>query len=160
MRMRDRVAIGVLMICASCSGSSDVPTEIDRAMLDVQLDSIELIFASGEPMDVIFERYLEFFAPDAVLLPPGGEPIRGREAALAFYTTGFEGFTALSLDYQSPDVLLDGDVALRRYDGTAVVLSEAARDTLAFTNRYIDVVRRGIDGEWRIVWHVWGPTNE
>jgi ketosteroid isomerase-like protein len=105
-------------------------------------------------------RYMDYFAPDAVLLPPGAEPIRGREASLAFYTTGFEGLRAVSLDYETPDVLLDGEVALRRYDGTAVVLSEVTLDTLTFTNHYIDVVRRGADGEWRIVWHLWRPTNE
>jgi ketosteroid isomerase-like protein len=160
MRMRNRLAIIILMVCVSCSGGSGEPTETDRVVLGAQLDSIEAIFASQEPTEVMLARYMDYFAPDAVLLPPGAEPIRGLEASLAFYTTAFEGLRAVSLDYDTPDVLLDGNVALRRYDGVAVVLSGVTLDTLMFTNHYIDVVRRGADGEWRIVWHLWRPTSE
>ena len=106
--------LALLVVIVACGPDTRAGIPSDRQILQAQLDAIEALFGPGRPTAESLEGYLRFFAPDAILLPPGGDPILGRAAALAFYTEGFDGLDVISLAYGTAEVLHDGGLATRR----------------------------------------------
>ena len=144
----------LLSICALMVVSTGCYEPLDSAAdvsaLEAQLDEIEKLTTPDS------EMYLSYFAPEAVLLPPDEGAIEGRDAALAFYQSAFEGVTALRLQYSEPIIEVSGDLAVRRYAGSAdITFGESAATTTAKT-KYLDVLKRQPDGTWMIVTHSWG----
>lgn len=152
--MRCRHAAVCLSLLNACVSSPAVPPEEDERLLAAQLSDIEALFVPGQSFESVLDGYLGFFAEGSVLLPPDGPEVSGLAAIERFYADGFAGLAPVSLEYTEPDVLVSGDLAARRYDGTAVAVVSSTSDTLRFSTRYLDVVRRA-EGEWRIVWHSW-----
>ena len=142
----------------ACQQVSDSRAEADFAEIKSQLDDIEENFLNTEvSIAAQIKKYLEFFVADPVLLPPGEDAVQGYDAALAYYTEGFEGGTVLDVDFQTPDILLDGDMAVRRYIGSSEIMFDSG--PYSSYNRYIDILQRQPDGEWLTVWHTWTPMD-
>ena len=151
-------AAASIAVLAACTSGSLEDQLADTDELSLQLRSIESLFAPGSTIEEVFERYLEFFADDAILLPPGAQPVRGRDAIRDFYLSGFEGLEPISLAYGEPEFLMDAELALRVYEGVGVAVVTASGDTLRGLNRYVDALRKTPNG-WRIAVHTWGPIE-
>ncbi len=142
----------------ACQQVSDSRVEADLSAIENQLDDIVENFSNTEvPIATQMRNYLEFFVDDPVLLQAGEDAVQGYDAALAFYTEAFEGGTVLDVNFQTPVILLEGDMAVRRYIGSSEVMFDG--ETYSSTNRYIDILRRQPDGEWLTVWHVWSHMD-
>ena len=140
----------------ACQQNSDSRVEADLSAIENQLIEIEEIFLTSEvPIATQIQEYLDYYIDDLVLLPPGGDAVHGYAAALAYYTEGFDGYTILEVDYRTPDILLNGDMAVRRYFGTAKFEIDGESEPASSSNRYIDILQRQPDGEWLMVWHTW-----
>jgi ketosteroid isomerase-like protein len=157
MRIVHTIAAIAAVQLTACQPTADVSSDI--AVLGDHLVEIEQLFNGphdGERSR--FAVYLDYFTDDLILLHPEGHTTAGKAAALEFYTSAFAPITILSLDYGSPDVLVNGDLAVRRYSGTGTFTLGDDPTELATTNRYIDVLERQDGGDWRIVWHAWYPV--
>ena len=66
------------------------------------------------------------------------------------------------MDYLThvPEIFLNGDMAIRRYIGSAEVKFDGELEHYSSYNRYIDILQRQADGEWRVVWHAWTPIDQ
>lgn len=147
--------VGILLVFgASCVGPPDSDPAAAHRALGAQLDSIEALFVPGPPIGQVLRQYVDRFADEAVLHPPAGPSVTGRAAILEYYVDAFRGFQPLSLEYGAPEIIVDGDLAVRRYEGRGVGIVEASGDTVSIMNRYIDVLRRS-GREWRVLWHTW-----
>ena len=105
-----------MTLLLACQQISDTRADEDLSAIKSQLADIEEIFLSSEvPLETKFRQYLEFFVDDPVLLQAGEDEVLGYDATLAFYTDAFEGGKVIDLDFQAPDILLEGDMAVRRY---------------------------------------------
>ncbi len=160
------IACGTLLaatLLLACQQVSDSRVEDDLSAIRNQLNEFEEIFVSSEvPIAAQIQEYLEYFVDDLVLLPPGQDAVQGYDAALAYYTEGFEGATILAVDYLThvPEIFLNGDMALRRYIGSAEFKYDGKLEHYSSYNRYIDILQRQADGEWRVVWHAWTPIDQ
>lgn len=141
----------VVTLLIACAPAQD-PTA-DTSELTRQLVEIEQLRTPDA------ETYLSYFASDAILLPPDLPAIGGKEAALAFYNSAFEGVSALRLDYSDPIIDLDGDMATRRYSGTAEITIGANDETIVSRTKYLDILKRQPDGTWKISIHSWGANE-
>ena len=155
MNCRKLSTLLVASLLLACNQHPDQQLESDLAALHGDLADIQDLLSSGLPITTINERYLEFFVDDLVLLPPGRQAIQGRDAALTFYNNVWGGVTELTLEYQKPEIIIDGDLAVRRYVGRAEFRPNAESEPVTGSGRYIDVLRRQGNGDWRIVWHAW-----
>lgn len=98
---------------------------------------------------------------DAILLPPGREPVVGQEAIRAHWwptdgsTTRITGFTL-----ETAEVLGGGGVAVAR--GLSTVSWRYQKDTVrseqTVQNISLSVLRRSPAGDWRIARQMWGPA--
>jgi len=150
-------------LLVACQQVSDKPTDSDISAIQNQLNQFEeTLLTSDVPIETILQNYLGYFVDDAVLLPPDQDAVQGREAALAYYTEGFAGGTVVAVDYHSraPEIFLKGDMAIRQYIGSSEVKWDGELEHYSSYNRYIDILQRQADGEWRVVWHAWYPVDK
>ena len=145
----------VASLLLACHQDSDNRVESDLSAIKGQLEDIEELLSSGLPITTLNQKYLEFFVDDLVLLPPGSSAVQGHDAALAFYNDVWGGVTLITVNYHTPEIMLEGDMAVRRYVGSAEFRIDAESAPVSGSGRYIDILQRQSDGDWRIVWHTW-----
>jgi ketosteroid isomerase-like protein len=144
----------------SCSGQEQPELalidqrEADARAIDQQLDEIiERFTASDEKI----ETYLSYFHEDAILMPPGLQPIRGIDSIRAFYAPHEGNFANTSkLFYTDRFFEVEDSMAVRRYTGYVELYING--DTLVSDNKYVDVLVKGADGSWKILWHSWSSN--
>jgi ketosteroid isomerase-like protein len=99
------------------------------------------------------DQVIEFYAPDAVSLPPGYPKSVGREAIEADLR-GFFGEFALERDFVLVDFEVVGNYATRLGEWTQTLTPKAGGDDIVETGRCI-LGWRKINGEWKVVWEIW-----
>ncbi len=100
--------------------------------------------------------------PDVVLMPAGGRPIVGRDAARAFWWPA-DGSRTTITGYETTVDEVGGTPALAYVRGTGTLRFTYERDTSrsAGTSRTmtLTLVARAPDGRWRITRRMWGPIG-
>lgn len=144
----------VLVLVAACGESAGDGAE-ERARAEIDSLGSEWEEAANRA-DV--ERLVGIYAPDAVILPPGGPVIQGSETIRELFRQEFESFdTKLAFTTQAIEV--DGDMAFRRgryvWRGTPRLSGQAVETT----NKFLEVWRRQPDGSWRIAVDMWNPSE-
>jgi len=138
--------------------ANDAASSSESEAIMAQLIEIAEVSQSGLPMGEMTDRYLSYFAANPTLLPAGQAALTGREAIQDFYNGAFRDIVIESNIYRDPVVVVNGDMATRRYIGTAVLITADQPDPVSATNRYLDVlIKEG--GEWKMLWHSWVPVD-
>lgn len=155
MRTTIRSSWGIVVaLIAACGGAGDDAAE-ERARAEI--DSLGREWEDAANRAEV-ERLVEIYAPDAVILPPGGPVIQGSETIRELFRQEFERFdTKLAFTTQAIEV--DGDMAFRRgryvWRGTPRLSGQAVETT----NKFLEVWRRQPDGSWRIAVDMWNPSE-
>lgn len=134
--------------CGSPEGSQDARAEIER--LGHQWEEAA---NTGQ-----VERLMEVYAPDAVILPPGGPLIEGTATIRELFRQEFETFdTKIAFTTQRLEV--EGDLAYRR--GTYVWrgTERGSGRVLETTNKFLEIWKRQADGSWRIAVDTWNAAG-
>jgi len=93
------------------------------------------------------------YAEDAVLMPPGAPPARGKASISEYYSKDAAAFAAAGLtvtDAPSTDVAQSGDLAWESGTFTSTDRSGATSET----GKFLTVLRRK-DGKWMIIRDTW-----
>jgi len=110
------------------------------------------------------DGYVAMLDADVRLLPPDAEAIVGAENYRQFLGPVFAGANYRIEVERSPVVEIHGDTALAEYDYVIHLtlknqnqgIQQAGALTAARTAaRYIDVLRRNSEGQWRVYRHAW-----
>ena len=141
------LALGV----SACTPANDHGTV--ARLLRSQLEQIEQITTPD------IELYLSHFSDNAVLLPPNGPEVVGKQAALEFYKSAFHGAESLRIEYSDPIIEVSGRLAVRRYSGTADIRFDSSREEIRVATKYLDVLKKQPDGSWKIIVHAWGANE-
>ena len=154
--MKNIALLMTIVLCAACSqpGNSDKEVESIRA----QLLEIATMSALDRPTAETTNEYMTFFSEEPTLLPAAGAAIHGREAIARFYNDAFSSITILSNVYERPVIVVTGEMATRRYFGTAEFIISGQDDPVTAKNRYIDVLVKE-NGDWKMLWHSWVPVS-
>ena len=135
-------SLGLLLAsCASEAGPTF--TEADRAAIEAVTEEAMAINATGD-----HQAYVNhYYTADVVIMPPNGEVIRGREAAVAF-NEEFPPYEDLQFNHVQVDG--DGDLAYVYGTYTMVMATAEGEDPVEDRGKYIEIWRRQADGSWRI----------
>jgi len=99
-------------------------------------------------------RVTRLYAPDAVRMPPGQEPVRGQAAIQAFLAGEFDTTRySCSGDYDGFQAMGDLAVAWGHDNCTATSKSDGA--TQSTKSRWLSVFERHPTGEWLEVYESW-----
>jgi uncharacterized protein (TIGR02246 family) len=105
------------------------------------------------------KRYLELIAEDAVLMPPNGPPVSGREAIGSWNRAISRQFRIQEYRSVDDEVVVAGDWAFRRasIDWTVAPLDggRPVRDS----GKYIIIYRRQNDRSWRVARDMWSSNT-
>jgi ketosteroid isomerase-like protein len=143
------VAAGLLLLMGGCQPSNESPAmpdpAVDEAAIRAVLDGIASDFNAGN-MEAMMARYLD----DVVVSAPGAPDIVGKAAWGQALDAGLPKGVAMTLRFDTVEMLIDGDLAYER--GTyAIGIPNPADPAQAavIKGRHIHIFRRQADGSWK-----------
>ena len=104
------------------------------------------------------ERLMEVYAPDAVILPPGGPSIEGSETIRELFRQEFERFDT-KIAFTTVEIEVEGDMAYRRGNYVWRGTPRGTDQPLETRNKFLEIWKRQPDGGWRIAVDMWTPTE-
>ena len=98
------------------------------------------------------------YAPDAVLLQPGGTTIRGLAAIQTEYEKYFREFHLAGAVDVRATTCQSGRLAAQ-YGTSSFAERRAGGETIAFRLHFIILMRRGEGGPWKIIAYMWNDAQ-
>lgn len=138
---------------AEGEGGAGPFTEADRAAVL----AVDRAYVDGWLADDR-EGVLDLFEEDALLLPDGTEPVRGRRAMEAFWWPPGSGVTIERYESEVDEILGEGSLALVRGTGELTFSwtdGEGELRRRSSRSRHLTVLRRQPDGRWLISRRMW-----
>jgi uncharacterized protein (TIGR02246 family) len=157
--MRTPVALQVVMLTASIGSSVALCQTAgnDQNTVRSTFESWRKVANTGDA-----DAFLSYLADDAIFadMAPGLAPVVGKKALEPFFKSFFATITFTWTDCQSEEVVVVGDLAFHRYTGVVTFTPKQGGETSRIPRRYLDMLRRGADGRWRILQHIFAadPT--
>lgn len=103
------------------------------------------------------EEILDFWTDDAVVVPPGMPPVRGKDA-LRDYVTGSQAIPGFSISWSADQVELSADGSLAWMLGSNLVEMDGEDGAIRSEGRVVTVWRLEDDGEWRCCLDLWNEA--
>jgi uncharacterized protein (TIGR02246 family) len=145
------VVLVLLAVCVQLAGCAGVQSPGDVRIHTVRSALAELMEADNAgDLDAIAASYTE----DAVLLPPSGEVVRGREAIRARYAAGFERF-ALEVDIVLAKLEIEGVQAFCWGKTHGRLIWNDGTEPTPFVDNYFMTLALKPDGRWRVAHLAW-----
>ena len=120
------------------------------------VDSIRALLAdivrASEAGDA--EAYVKYITDDALILAPGQPPIQDKANIHSWLTLFFTRYEFSLPQWTTNEVLVRGDVAIHRYSGVATLTSRKNGNVFVADRKYMDVLRKEADGQWRVARHM------
>ncbi len=117
---------------------------------------VEGIVAADNERDI--GRVLEYYAADAVLLPPNEQPITDRAEIQRRYVGLFESFTP-SIEAHVDEICVDEALAVVRGHNEGWLVAREGGRTEQLDDVYLMVLRRDAGGDWKISRLMWHPER-
>lgn len=136
------------MGCQTSSIAGDVEA-LNR--LQKQVDSAIIAGAT--------ERYVALITDDAVLMPPNGAPVIGKDAIRVWNQAMFKQFRIQSYSSVDDEVVVTGDWAFRRARVDWTVAATAGGEPARDSGKYIIIYKREADGSWRVARDIWNSNS-
>jgi len=133
------------LIVASCTTAPPPGfTDADRAQIRTTVEeALEITNTSGDQV-----QYANlYYAPDAVVMPPNGEAVRGREAIIA-WNENFPPYEDLRFTQVEVDGAGDIAYVYGTYSMTTAVSDVG--EPVVDRGKYIEIWRRQEDGSWKV----------
>ncbi len=145
--------ISLALAAWACSAPEpEYLTDADRTAIQAVTDSAQAI-ANGSKDWVAFTD--TYFAPDAVLMPPGQEAVQGRDAISAWLTT------LPPMDNVQWEIRHEegsGDMAFVQGSYRRTVTLAEAEHIFEDYGTYLEVWKRGTDGVWKVAYFASNST--
>lgn len=146
MRVVPALFLAIFVLCASRAAAQTPPAAPDPKAFEV----VAALSNGVQSHDATMAA--SAYADDAVVLPPGGETIRGRAAIEAFwkqqFTTGFN-----AVDGGSNGLSTSGDLGYEW--GSATFEVPSGTQTVTDVTKYVNVLKKDASGNWKIVMTIW-----
>ena len=104
------------------------------------------------------DDWIDFWADDAVMMPPGLPPVRGKAAIRQYVENAAKvpGFQ-ISWEPESVHVSQSGDLAYM-FERNVVTFNDPHGNPVTAHGKVVTVWRKGADGSWRNVVDMWNEA--
>jgi len=149
-----------LAACVSLLLLSAAPTPVAAQRATVSEDAAvrgvaDGIIAADNARDI--ERVLALYTPDAVLMPPGEDPVAGRAAIRPRYETLFRTMLP-AIRSELTEVQVAGAWAFVRGRNTGKMTPvDSAAPPRPLNDVFLMILSKSADGQWRIARLIWHP---
>jgi uncharacterized protein (TIGR02246 family) len=156
------VLLTVVLTLPACRPNAST----DRAAVDAESDeeaAATAIRRQGErwieaASSGDIEQMSELYERNAVFLPPGSPPIRGRDAIAELYRQQFDRFE-VEVEFDTDDLVVDQRLAYRRGTYRAELVERTSGDTVVTRDKFLEIWREGENGTWRIARDMWNSLE-
>lgn len=105
------------------------------------------------------EGYASAFANDAALMPPDSPPVIGRDAVRAWRENQTRAaFRIVPESATQDEIRVAGQAAFVRTTLRGQRIPRAGGEGVAFEEKYLDLLRRTVDGSWEFVARMWNSN--
>ncbi len=104
---------------------------------------------------------MQFYADDAILLPPNGAPVTGKDAIRTRYEEGFRHFR-FAIFSSSEETHVFGDWAFDRGTTEGKAIPKADEPSRQIHDKYVVILHREPGGAWkiaRLMWNAFEPAG-
>jgi ketosteroid isomerase-like protein len=137
------------LVLISCGSDSDTVSGEDLETMRSASRAYMEAWLSNDP-----EAVMATFEPEPVLSPSGLPFLEGQEAARGFWwPEGSPPTTVTTFDYRQLEARASGDIGYVR--GTHTLVFEYAGKTYTNRGKYLHILHRNPEKEWRISHHFW-----
>jgi uncharacterized protein (TIGR02246 family) len=143
-----------LVLSLILEGCQRVPVESDVDALNVLQKQVDSAIITGDT-----ERYLTLITDDAVLMPPNGPPVSGKDA-IGSWNRKMSSQVRIQ-DYASRDdeIVIAGDWAFRRATADWTLKPTAGGPPVRDVAKFIIIYRRQADGSWKVARDIWSSNT-
>ena len=147
------LAFSVVFSCAPPpSQPESAPPEVDPAEVRAAIDEGDAKFEEAvQNQDAAALAAL--YTADAVLLPPGGEIVRGRTGAEELWGAVMSGMGLKAVDLQTVELDVSGDTAFQVGEAILTLEPEGGEPATQVI-KYL-IVWKKEDGTWKLHWDIW-----
>ncbi len=154
--MRSHLALSFLLFIASCTPVvmwEAAETEADvEAINSLRDEFIGLDNASDAA------GLASLYTNDAVLMPPNQAAVTGNQAIESWFQTTFDQFTT-EFTVASEELEVVGDWAFDWGAYMTALTPKAGGEPTEDRGKYIVILRKQVDGSWRIAHDIWNSDN-
>ena len=131
----------------------------DRDRVNLEAADVEAIKAAFTGWVKVAEAgdaqgYGRFITDDAIFLGPGSAPIAGKDTLIPWLAGWFAEWQFSFPEWNTEEVIVAGDIAIHRYSGVATLTPKRGGEATVADRKYIDILRREADGQWRVARHM------
>jgi ketosteroid isomerase-like protein len=105
------------------------------------------------------ERYLTFLTEDAVLMPPNGPAVSGKEAIRSWNQAMSRQFQIRDYASHDNELVIAGKWAFRRASVDWTLVPAEGGRPIRDRGKYIILYRRQADGSWRVARDIWNSSG-
>jgi ketosteroid isomerase-like protein len=148
---RIRCHFYVFILCAAGVFSSGCRTGDDAERLEADIAAIKKFLASaGDAVNAgDVEAEVNRFTEDGIYMWPDAPSIKGHAALRTWFEERFA-HVEVNLENDSEELEVCGDWAFERGRYVATVKIKSSGDLVTIRGKYLNVLKRGQDGSWRI----------
>lgn len=155
------LAGGVINVCGACSRTYETNRmNISRDRAE-DLQAIEQMHEADRraAMASDIDALIDLWTDDGILLPPGSEPIVGKEAIARFLREGWDSNEpppeAVEYTHDFSDIVIAGDWAFESGTFKSVWRVPGSETLSTQSGNLLRVLRRQPDGTWRAARAMW-----
>jgi len=116
----------------------------------------EGIIAADNARDL--KRVMNFYALDAVLMPPNDSPVTGHDAIRPRYELMFSSFQP-KIEARVDQICVEGRTSFVRGHNGGQLVSTNGGESRQLDDTYLMLLRKGNDGLWRITHLIWHRSH-
>ncbi len=154
--MRSHLALSCLLFIASCT-----PVVVwETAEPEADVEAINSLRDEFIALDNASDAagLASLYTNDAVLMPPNEAAVTGNQAIESWFQTTFDQFTT-EFTVASEELEVVGDWAFDWGAYMTALTSKAGGEATEDRGKYMVILRKQVDGSWRIVKNIWNSNN-
>ncbi len=105
------------------------------------------------------DGYFTYITDDFLGYDAGAELITNLDTLRTILDNFFSANTFSLTNYKSEEVIIRDDIAIHRHRGTITITSKADTTQLQMDVKYLDVLRKNENGDWKIYIHSVSPNQ-
>jgi uncharacterized protein (TIGR02246 family) len=144
-------AIGLTIIHLGCDTSS---TDQDLQAINRLQTRVDSAIIAGDT-----ERYLTFLTEDAVLMPPNGPAVIGKDAIRSWNQAMSEQVRIQTYAPVDDEIVVADEWAFRRATVDWTLTPTAGGEPIRDFGKFIIIYRRKGDGSWKVARDIWNSNT-
>jgi len=102
---------------------------------------------------------VESYTPDAVVMPPGHQALKGSEEIRRWFGGMLDSFTIEGFESSPEEVVVAGEWAFRRGTFDWILRARDSGELLKPRSKFLQIWQRLEDGSWRVARGIWNSNG-